>query len=46
MESLPDRFIYQDTTARAVSVDTAGMLEALRRVYGAGALAAELAPAP
>ena len=45
LPSLPDRFIYQDTTARAVSVDTAGMLEALRTVYGADALAAELAPA-
>jgi hypothetical protein len=44
--SLPDRFIYQDTTARAVSVDTAGMLEALRVVYGAQALVDELvAPA-
>ena len=43
LPSLPDRFIYQDTTARAVSVDTAGMLEALRVVYGADALASELA---
>jgi hypothetical protein len=42
LPSLPNRFIYQDTTARAVSVDTAGMLEALRTVYGADALAQEL----
>jgi S1-C subfamily serine protease len=42
LPSLPDRFIYQDTTARAVSVDTAAMLEALRTVYGADALAQEL----
>jgi hypothetical protein len=46
LPSLPDRFVYQDSTARAVSVDTAGMLEALRVVYGADALVAELtAPA-
>ena len=44
LPSLPERFVYQDTTARAVSVDTAGMLEALRVVYGADALADELAP--
>jgi hypothetical protein len=43
LPSLPDRFIYQDTTARAVSVDTAAMLEALRVIYGADALAAEIA---
>ncbi len=42
LPSLPDRFIYQDVTARAVHVDTAGMLEALRVVYGAEALAQEL----
>jgi hypothetical protein len=42
LPSLPDRFIYQDVTARAVSVDTAAMLEALRVVYGADALAQEL----
>jgi hypothetical protein len=47
LPSLPDRFIYQDVTARAVSVDSAGMLEALRVVYGADALATELtAPRP
>jgi hypothetical protein len=43
LPSLPDRFVYQDATARAVSVDTAAMLEALRSVYGADALAQELA---
>lgn len=42
IESLPDRFVYQDVTARAVSVDTAAMLEALRTVYGADALVSEL----
>ena len=44
LPALPDRFIYQEATARAVSVDTAGMLEALRVVYGAEGLAAELVP--
>jgi hypothetical protein len=42
LPSLPNQFIYQETTARAVSVDTAAMLEALRAVYGADALAQEL----
>ncbi len=42
IQSLPNRFVYDDTVARAVSVDTAGMLEALRVVYGADALAKEL----
>jgi hypothetical protein len=45
LPSLPNQFVYQETTARAVSVDTAAMLEALRVVYGADALASELAPA-
>lgn len=40
--SLPNRFLYDETTARAVSVDSAGMLEALKNVYGADALVAEL----
>jgi hypothetical protein len=46
LQMLPDRFIYQDTTARAVSVDTAAMLEALRTVYGADALVQELTGVP
>lgn len=45
LPSLPNRFVYQDSTARAVSVDAAAMLEALRKVYGADALAEELSPA-
>jgi hypothetical protein len=44
LPSLAGRFVYQDTTARAVHVDTAAMLEAQRTVYGADALAQELAP--
>jgi hypothetical protein len=43
IQGLPNRFIYQEATARSVSVDTAGMLEALRVIYGADALVAELA---
>ncbi len=42
ISSLPNRFVYGETTQRAVSVDSAGMLEALRHVYGAAAIAAEL----
>jgi hypothetical protein len=40
--------VYGETTQRAVSVDSAGMLEALRHVYGGEALASELlgSPAP
>jgi hypothetical protein len=33
---------YTDTQARAVSVDSAAIIEALRNVYDASALAAEL----
>ncbi len=42
LSSMPNRFVYDETTARAISVDTAAMLEALRKVYGADALAEEL----
>jgi S1-C subfamily serine protease len=40
--SLANRYVYQEVTARAVSVDTAAILEALRKVYGQAALANEL----
>ena len=48
LSSLPNRFVYRETTQRAVSVNSAGMLEALRHVYGGEALASELlgSPAP
>ena len=42
LSSLPNAFVYDETTARAVSVDTAAILEALPKVFGATALAAEL----
>jgi hypothetical protein len=42
LSSLPNRFVYGETTQRCVSVHTAGMSEALRTVYGADALAKEL----
>jgi hypothetical protein len=42
IESLPWNFAYSDAEARAVSVDSRGIQEALRKVYGATALADEL----
>ncbi len=42
IESLPWDFVYSDEQGRAVSVDVRGIIEALRNVYGATALADEL----
>jgi formate dehydrogenase maturation protein FdhE len=42
IESLPWNFAYSDTQGRAVSVDSRGIQEALRKIYGAAALADEL----
>ena len=42
-QSLPWNFAYDDTLGRAIQVDSRGILEALRDVYNAGALADELA---
>ncbi len=42
IESLPGDFIYDETRNRAVAVHAAAMLEALRKLYGAGNLADEL----
>lgn len=43
-EGLASAFSYDDTQGRTVSVSSVAILEALRRVYGAETLAAELAP--
>jgi hypothetical protein len=42
IQSLPLNFAYEDVQARAVSVDSRGILEALRKVYEVNALADEL----
>ena len=42
IQSLVLDFVYDDVTARAVSVHSAGIVEALRKVYNANDLAAEL----
>jgi hypothetical protein len=42
IQSLPGYFVYDGNVNRAVSVDSRGMLEALRKVYGADWIADEL----
>lgn len=42
IESLPWNFVYDDVQGRAVHVDSRGIIEALRKVYNATALADEL----
>ena len=42
IESLPGRFLYSESKNRSVWVDARGIVEALRKVYDAGALADEL----
>lgn len=42
IHSLVGDFAYEDTQARAISVDCRAIIEALRKVYGADALAGEL----
>jgi hypothetical protein len=42
IESLAGDFVYEDEKNRAVAVHSAGMIEGLRKLYGANALADEL----
>jgi len=42
IQSLPWNFAYSDVQGRAVSVDSRGIQQALRKIYGATALADEL----
>jgi hypothetical protein len=42
LSSLPNNFVYREVTERAVSVVSDAMLESLRKIYDAGALATEL----
>jgi S1-C subfamily serine protease len=46
IQSLPGYFIYDGAVNRAVSVDSRGMLEALRTVYKANWIADELIGKP
>ena len=43
IESLPWNFMYSDTVARSVEVDSRAIMESLRKIYHADALANELA---
>jgi len=42
IESMAGDYVYDGTRNRAVAVHTAGMIECLRKLYGAGSLADEL----
>jgi len=42
IQSLPWNFVYDDSIGRSIHVDSRGILEALRDIYGASALADEL----
>jgi hypothetical protein len=41
-EGLGRAYVYQEETGRAIAVHSAGIIEALRKLYGAGKLADEL----
>jgi hypothetical protein len=42
IQSLAGRYAYSDEQSRAVSVHSSGIVEAMRKIYGMGALADEL----
>ena len=42
IEGLPNRFVFTDETARSVHVASQGIVEALRKVYNAKRILAEL----
>ena len=42
IQSLPWNFVYDDTIGRSIQVDSRGILEALRKIYGANGLADEI----
>jgi len=42
IEGLPNRFLFTEYQARAVYLDSRAIIEALRSIYGAKALADEL----
>jgi hypothetical protein len=42
IESLPWNFVYSDTVGRSISVDSRGIVEALRDIYGATRVVQEL----
>lgn len=46
IQSLPWEYVYDDKIGRSLQVDSRGIIEALRNVYGATALANELTGAP
>jgi hypothetical protein len=46
IQALPGYFTYDESINRAVSVDSRAILESLRKVYKADALATEIAGAP
>ena len=46
IQSLVWNFFFDERQGRAVSVDSRGIIEALRKIYGAGALADELTGSP